>query len=103
MAIECINTIEIQLPVLRSSDFSESVQMHILRLQESPGCHDYVLAPSSQDESRWWLSGYWESKAMMDRSFQGESMAELLNDLIQNGASLSFRSFVPRMAKPNDD
>jgi len=98
MTIECVNTIEIQLPESRSDVFAEYAQEHVLRLQAYPGCHDYVLARSSQDEHRWWLNGYWESKALMESSFDGEAMAELLDDLIQNGATLTFGSFIP-MAK----
>lgn len=92
MAIECVNTIEIQLPACCSDAFAEYAQEHVLRLQAYPGCHDYVLARSSQDEHRWWLNGYWESKAFMESSFEGEAMAELLDDLIQKGATLSFGS-----------
>ncbi|HDS1733284.1 antibiotic biosynthesis monooxygenase family protein [Pseudomonas sp. BP8] len=99
MAIECVNTIEIQLPEGCIHAFAEFAQAHVLRLQKYSGCHDYVLVQSSQDESRWWLSGYWESKALMESSFEGAAMAALLDDLIQKGASLSFGSFIPQMAK----
>ncbi|MGE7991545.1 antibiotic biosynthesis monooxygenase [Pseudomonas sp. NPDC089554] len=101
MTIQFVNTIKIKLPERFSDAFAQSAQAYVLRLQQSSGCHDYVLVQSTQDRCLWWLSGYWENQQLMERSFEGAAMAELLDQLILHGASLSFGMFAHGMAKPH--
>ncbi|MCK9817125.1 antibiotic biosynthesis monooxygenase [Pseudomonas sp. MAFF 302046] len=94
MAIECVNTIEIRLFEALDSTFTESIEACTGRLQEAPGCLDYTLSRSTREAGLWWLTGYWDSEARMTESFESVPMAQLLNCLIEAGASLSFGSFV---------
>jgi len=94
MAILCVNTIEIRLFETLDLALAESAKACVGTLQQAPGCLDYTLTRSTQDASLWWLTGYWESESQMTCSFESVPMTQLLNCLIEAGASLGFSRFV---------
>lgn len=101
MAIECVNTIEIRLVEIPDSAFSHTAQSSVAALRCAPGCIDYILVRSVQDEGLWWLTGYWQSQSQMHESFESVAMTRFINCLIEEGASLGFGSFVPLPAAPH--
>jgi quinol monooxygenase YgiN len=94
MATECINTIEIRLVEPLDSTFAQTARTYIDGLQAACGCLDYTLTRSPREAGFWRLTGYWESESLMTRSFDEAPMMQLLDYLIDTGASLSFGSFV---------
>ncbi|WP_024680614.1 antibiotic biosynthesis monooxygenase [Pseudomonas syringae] len=96
MATECINTIEIRLVEPLDSTFAQTARTYIDGLQVACGCLDYTMTRSPREAGLWRLTGYWESESLMTRSFDDAPMMQLLDYLIDTGASLSFGSFVSR-------
>lgn len=72
-------------------------------LARTPGCLDYTLARSTREAGLWWLTGYWESETQMTRSFESTPMMQLLNCLVEEGASLNFWSFASMTAVAHGD
>ncbi|PMX03123.1 hypothetical protein C1X59_05730 [Pseudomonas sp. FW215-R2] len=103
MAIESVNTIEIRLFETLESTFVKTAMVCVRRLQDFPGCLDYTLTRSTLEPGLWWLTGYWESESQMTSSFESAPMMQLLNCLVEEGANLSFWSFVPQTAIAHAD
>jgi len=103
MAIECVNTIEIRLFETVDSNFEETARSCIRTLQLNEGCLEYTLTRSTREAGLWWLTGYWQSEDQMTSSFESVPMMQLLNCLVEEGANLSFWSFVPQPAVAHGD
>jgi quinol monooxygenase YgiN len=103
MAIECVNTIEIRLFETLDSTFEESTRSCVRTLQVAVGCLDYTLSRSARESGLWWLTGYWESESQMTSSFESVAMMQLLNCLVEEGASLKFWSFVSQRSVTHGD
>ncbi len=103
MAIKCVNTIEIRLFETVESTFEDTAQSCVGRLRAAAGCLEYSLTRSTRETGLWWLTGYWESESQMTSSFESVPMMQLLNCLVEEGASLSFWSFAPQTAAVHGD
>lgn len=103
MAIKCVNTIEIRLFETGHSTFEEIGRSCVGRLQAAAGCLEYTLNRSTRESGLWCLTGYWASESQMTSSFESVPMLQLLNCLVEEGASLSFWSFVAQQGTAHGD
>ena len=103
MAIKCVNTIEIRLFETVESSFEETARSCVGRLQDAAGCLEYALTRSTREAGLWRLTGYWESESQMFASLEGVAVMQLLNCLVEEGASLSFWNLVAQQGAAHGD